>query len=471
MSSINEQSSQQNNQNTLKNTSWRWLVLFLLNLTLAGDYFCYDNPQALQSYLQQDLNIDAAKYSLLYSVYSLPNIILPLVAGRMIDFFGVRIATIFYASLILLGQILVTFAGYSENFWLMFAGRAIYGFGGDSLSVCETFFVTEWFGGLELAFAFSFQDVVSGLFEGTNAFLTPRLYNYGNKLGLPLLFGAILCLISLLSAIGVAIIDRINDNIEGRVTAKVYVKEGEEINIREMFNMPLLYWLIIINYGLQSGAFYSFTNIANNYLVQRYGFDPVIAGTVLAITVYGIGGFFPPFWGKIIDTFGQRVILTFIVALLLFTSNLLFLTSKDCTNACYWPFPVIPLILLGLFISATDSVTYPSFPIFLPATKLATSYAGAWCFQNIILTIDPTIVGVIIDSAPDYNIGYIRVSLFLLSTSCIGLIVIGLIYWENRKGYKLHLVFQENVHLPQYIEEDQESLIIDNIQLTANADT
>ena len=459
MPSYNDQSLQ---QNTLKNTSWRWLVLFLLNLTLAGDYYCYDNPQALQIYLQKDLNIDASTYNLLYSVYNLPNIILPLVAGRLIDFFGVRMATIFYASLIVLGQILVTFGGYSEDFWLMFAGRAIYGLGGDSLSVCEIFFVTEWFGGLELAFAYSFLDVVSGIFEGFNAFLTPMIYNYKGELGLPLLFGVIICLISLLSAITVAIIDIINDNIEGRVTPKIYVKEGEEINVREMFNMPLLYWLIIINYGFQSGSYYSFTNIANSYLIQRYGFDSVIAGTLLAITVYGIGGFFPPIWGMLIDKFGQRVTLIFIVGYLIFTANLLFLTSSDCSSLCYWPLPVIPLILLGIYRSAIDGVTFPSFSIFLPQRKLAISYAGAFCFQNLLLTIDPTIMGIIIDDAPNYNVGYIRVSLFLLFNSLLGLIVIGFIYWENRKGYKLQLVYHEIVHLTEY-EEDRESLIINNI--------
>ena len=59
----------------------RWLVLVLLSLLMSGNYYCYDNPAALYTPLarrfvpnrQFELYFDG-----FYSVYSLPNIVLPL---------------------------------------------------------------------------------------------------------------------------------------------------------------------------------------------------------------------------------------------------------------------------------------------------------------------------------------------------------------------------------------------------------
>ncbi len=71
----------------------RWLMLFLLCTTLVGSYWCYDLPAATQNSLADyfsdgDASVDddgtntdtssfSFKYNLLYSVYSWPNIILP----------------------------------------------------------------------------------------------------------------------------------------------------------------------------------------------------------------------------------------------------------------------------------------------------------------------------------------------------------------------------------------------------------
>jgi len=239
------------------------------------------------------------------------------------------------------------------------------------------------------------------------------------------------------------VLDRYNDKIEGNEGVKTFVREGEGVNIPEMLKFPVLYWLIIGNYGLQSGAFYNFTNVANGYLVTRYGFNPVTAGTLIAFCIYGTGAVFPPMWGKLIDTFGQRVYFMLMAAMFLVGAHLGFITSHDCANECYWPVPVVPLVLLGLYISCADSLTYPSFPIFLPERKLATAFAGALVCQNIVLTVGPAIVGLILDDAPDYDVGYERASWFFLGCALAGIVVIGFLYVvDRRQGSRLQLVHE-----------------------------
>jgi hypothetical protein len=60
----------------------RWLGLFLQCSLNIGQRFCFDNPQALQFYLTSEpIALSSTQYNFLYSIYSFPNIILPIFAG------------------------------------------------------------------------------------------------------------------------------------------------------------------------------------------------------------------------------------------------------------------------------------------------------------------------------------------------------------------------------------------------------
>ena len=52
------------------------------------------------------MNVDTTQYTLLYSLYSWPNVILSLIGGVLIDrVLGVRIGTLVFSLLITLGQV------------------------------------------------------------------------------------------------------------------------------------------------------------------------------------------------------------------------------------------------------------------------------------------------------------------------------------------------------------------------------
>ena len=67
----------------LHRVKWRWYALFLMSLFICGGYFCYDNPAELETAIEKEFNIDTTTYSVLYSVYSFPNMILPLFTGLL----------------------------------------------------------------------------------------------------------------------------------------------------------------------------------------------------------------------------------------------------------------------------------------------------------------------------------------------------------------------------------------------------
>jgi MFS family permease len=60
-------------------------------LFLMGSYFCYDNPTPLKVFLQDPpFDLSETQWSFLFSIYSFPNMVLPLFGGIFIDKVGIR---------------------------------------------------------------------------------------------------------------------------------------------------------------------------------------------------------------------------------------------------------------------------------------------------------------------------------------------------------------------------------------------
>ncbi len=75
----------------IRHTAWRWVMLTFGCFFLMGSYFCFDNPAPLKTFLQEDpYNLTDTQWSYLYSIYSLPNMVLPLCGGILIDRVGIR---------------------------------------------------------------------------------------------------------------------------------------------------------------------------------------------------------------------------------------------------------------------------------------------------------------------------------------------------------------------------------------------
>jgi MFS family permease len=76
----------------------------------------------------------------------------------------------------------------------MFIGRFLFGCGGESFMVANTAFITNWFEGNELAFAFGISMAASTLGRVWNNLMSPYLLYMFNDINVSFLFGFLLCL-------------------------------------------------------------------------------------------------------------------------------------------------------------------------------------------------------------------------------------------------------------------------------------
>lgn len=110
---------------------WRWPILVLACLMLIGSYYSSDIPAALKPLIQSYTGCPDATYenyfALFYSLYSLPNIILPFFGGYFVDKFGVRMCMLIFAILVTVGQVIFSFGLSIKSFPWMLLGRFVFG--------------------------------------------------------------------------------------------------------------------------------------------------------------------------------------------------------------------------------------------------------------------------------------------------------------------------------------------------------
>jgi len=187
----------------------RWLVLALASLLMIGNYYCYDNPAALLLQLREKFagnsRFDVC-YEMFYSVYSLPNVFLPLIGGLLVDRVGVLFSLHLFALLVLLGQTLFAAATTGSSLPLMILGRAFFGLGGESISVAQNAIVTNYFAGKELALALGINLSSSRLGSVINNAVSPAVAN-ASSVDAALWLGTAVCCLSFAACMLLALVD------------------------------------------------------------------------------------------------------------------------------------------------------------------------------------------------------------------------------------------------------------------------
>uniref|UniRef100_K3WG67 Lysosomal dipeptide transporter MFSD1 n=1 Tax=Globisporangium ultimum (strain ATCC 200006 / CBS 805.95 / DAOM BR144) TaxID=431595 RepID=K3WG67_GLOUD len=436
----------------------RWVVLALSCVLMVGNYYCYDNAAALKSQLQQHFGNYSRdefemRFNLLYSLYSIPNTILPFFGGAFVDRFGINTALLLFSSFILFGQIIFASGSSFSSFNLMLAGRFVVGLGGECLSVAQGALVVEWFKNEELAFAMGLNLSISRLGSVINNELSPMVAQAAN-VSAALWIGVLMCLISSASAL---IIVWIEIRVKHAKSLQSKTEFGgdaqdddfvpESIKLSDVKDFRASFWMLVISSIVLYGCIIPFNSIASSLLMERDYFkqppslcircgeepqdqfkcstsSPYIgeskvncdsdawrngpltkvycekktqaaehAATPMSIP-YSISATVSPFLGFAVDRIGLRALLNLAAAIVLILAHtLLGFTSVT---------PVIPLTLQGLAYTVFASVLWPSVPLVVEEHHIGTGYGVLTAAMNIGLTFFPLVVASLYERASRY---------------------------------------------------------------------
>ena len=484
----------------------RWAMLLLICLTCFGSYYVYDNPTATEQELadyfvpsaggnSSDVSVDddgsntdassfSFRYNMLYSVYSWPNIVLPFLGGWLSDKLGVRLMAVVFMALITLGQGITAF-GCSlppgDTAWyVMWIGRTIFGFGGESLSVAASAMVAQWFAGKELAFALGVNLALARVGSVVNDAASVQVAT-----AFPVYWafwlGFVVCCVSLLSAIVTYYMDeraeaRLRKNLGlrpaknsgllalvfcmpiwrraccGGKQASAGAEDGEgedrekdgseaafldeppkeEILLSSIFSFPLIFWVLCLSCVTVYIAVLPFNSIASGFIAQKWLTDKPLsqvpaaqAGPIfieansIMLTTYLVAGFLAPVMGAVIDRVGFRAALNLAASAAIIGVHALLGFSTL--------FPVVPMLLLGVGYSIYAAALWPSIALVIEPRYHATAYGVATAVQNFGLAVAPMVIGTLMPNKncatkEDCVRSYQNVELLLIGIGGVGML-------------------------------------------------
>ncbi len=403
---------------------YRWLVLFLVSIAMFGNYYIYDSISPLADVLTRQLGFSDSDIGLLNAIYSIPNIIMVLIGGIIIDRIGTKSSTVLFAFICLVGSVITM---SSPSLAVMATGRLVFGLGAESLIVAVTTAIAKWFRGKELSFAFGVNLTLARL--GSFAALNSPTWAAGayERWQNPLLIASVFGVICLAGAILYWILETRG--------AKEYALgsggETDKVNLRQLFSFGRSYWYIVALCVTFYSAIFPFQTFAVKFFIEAHGVSRETGGFLSSmLTLFAMVA--TPLFGLLADKVGKRA------TLMVFGSFLLipvYLVLAYTHISLY-----IPMAVMGVAFSLIPAVMWPSVAYIVGQQRLGTAYGLMTLVQNIGLAGFNLLIGWANDSsgASAVNPGGYTLGMWLFSLLGLSALVFSQLLARQERGPHAH---------------------------------
>ncbi len=403
----------------------RWWMLALLSIVIAGNYYAYDSIAPVADLLRAGRGFSQQQIGLLNAVFSLPNILLALAGGMLIDRYGPARVSLWTAALCCIGTV-ATAVG--TPFGLMVFGRLLFGVGEETLLIALLAGLAQWFAarGTALAMALFFSLARVGSYAADSS---PRwaheLYREGWQP--PLWLAAGITTASLGAAIIYAWVDA-----NGGPGVRRVANAAERISWADIARFDRSYWYILALNVLFASVFFPFrSTFAIEYFQDAKGLSLEAAGLVNS-WVFFAAIFATPVFGLIADKVGHRALLMTIGTLMM---PLTFLVL-GATSWSLW----ISTALMGISFSVVPAVIWPATAMLVAPARLGTAYGLVNVLQNVGLAACNLAAGWLNDRAqagPGNPAGFDAMLWFFGGLAFVAFLFVALL-WLRESGPRGH---------------------------------
>jgi len=381
---------------------FRWLVLIFASLTMFGNYYVYDCIAPIADLLTKQLGFSDSNIGLLQAIYSIPNVIMVLIGGYIVDRIGTRKAIFIFGTLCFIGSVVTCL---SSMLSVMAAGRLIFGLGAESLIVAVTTAVAKWFRGKELSFAFGINLMISRagtLLAQQSPSWAGFAYNYWrNPLLISVGFG-FLCIV------GAIVYWALEVYAEKRYQVGP-AGATDKVVFRDIKGFGLSYWYIVALCVTFYSGIFPFETFAYKFFMDAHRVSREAGGDLVGmLTLFTMFG--TPIFGLFVDKLGKRALLMMLGSLLLIPVYLLMAYVHSANYITVYlpstadnhfsliahhlpPILLLTMAMMGVAFSLIPAVMWPSVAYLVDQSKLGTAYGLMTMIQNIGLAGFNLVIG------------------------------------------------------------------------------
>jgi MFS family permease len=346
-----------------------WLAFALVATIYYGNFYIYDSIGPVANLLQEQRGFSDTQIGMLNAIYSLPNIVLILTGGILVDRFGAPRMLIWSTAVCLLGSVLTAFG---PDFSSMAAGRLFFGIGAETQNIALTVAIIDWFAGGGIAFAMGLSLAIgrSGSFS---ADMSPTWFAdaYAGGWQPPLMIAALIGLIAMVAAL----VYRRFDARHRAPQANAATREAHpRFEPRDMLQFGRAYWYLLVLCVLWYAVILAFrSTFSIKYLQHAHGLDLSAAGAMNSY-VFLAAMFATPLFGWICDRTGRYAPLLLFGSLLLPAS----LVLMAYTSVSLW----LATAMIGVSFSLVPAVMWPLLSKLVSPARFGTALGLMWVVQN-----------------------------------------------------------------------------------------
>jgi len=399
-----------------------WMVCALVALAFYGNSYVYDSINPVAELLQSQRGFSSSDVAVLNAIYSLPNIVMVLVGGLLVDRFGAARMMVVTSAICMAGAALTAL---SPNFTGMAAGRLLFGIGAETFNIGTLAAVTDYFTTESLALAMALT-LSLGRLGSASADKSTSWFDFAYAQGWqpPLLIALAFAAASLVASLiywGIDIGPR-RRRIEQQLASK---SVHEKFVWRDLLHFGRAYWFLLGLCVLWYAVILAFrSTFSITYFQHVHGLDLATAGDMNSY-VFFAAVFATPVFGWLCDKTGRYA------PLLAFGATLLpiALAVMALTHWSLW----IATALLGVSYSLVPAVMWPLTSRLVAPARFGTAIGLMWVIQNLGIGGANLVAGWLNDGAGASATnpgGYTPMMIFFGITSLLGL-ACALLLWAT----------------------------------------
>ncbi len=396
-------------------------AIVLVALAQFGNFYVYDSIGPVADLLQRQLGFSDTQIGTLNAIYSLPNVVLVLTGGILVDRFGAGKMTFWTAGVCFLGAILTAASG---SFYVMAAGRLLFGIGAETFQIATLAAVTLWYPRRHTALM---MGITLGMGRAGSwmADLSPTWasWAYGGwqaALGL----AAVIAGTSFVASAAYWLLERRG------APAGAAERQATDFRWRDALRFGGPYWYLLTLCVLWYAVILAFrSTFSIKYFQHAHGLSLEDAGTINS-HVFLAALFATPAFGWLCDRIGRYAGPLLFGAVLLPIALVVMMTGQGGSGLGF------ATVLIGVSYSLVPAAMWPLVSRLVAPSKFGTAIGLMWVIQNAGIAGANLVAGWLNDASgasAANGAGYRPMMLFFTISSTLGALF-ALVLWLRTRG-------------------------------------